>query len=123
MAAPTIDHRGPAFQALALEVLQQLGRVFGTTAPVAVYPASGTGDWEAAMVNRLAPATPYWLSTQVISPCCGGRWRASSDLSSTWFPATGVTGRTPGVVAEKLAADIAGAVKAVCVVHNETSTG
>jgi alanine-glyoxylate transaminase/serine-glyoxylate transaminase/serine-pyruvate transaminase len=51
MAAPIIDHRGPAFQALALEVLEMLGPVFATAGPVVVYPGSGTGGWEAALVN------------------------------------------------------------------------
>src|SRR5260370_10534682 len=55
IAAPTIDHRGPTFQALALEVLELLGPVFGTPGPVVIYPASGTGAWEAALVNTLSP--------------------------------------------------------------------
>jgi alanine-glyoxylate transaminase/serine-glyoxylate transaminase/serine-pyruvate transaminase len=53
--APTIDHRGPAFQALALDILERLGPVFGTKGPVVIYPASGTGAWEAALVNALSP--------------------------------------------------------------------
>src|SRR5208282_6752194 len=55
MAAPTIDHRGPQFAALAREVLAGLGRLCGSTRPVAVYPSSGTGAWEAALVNTLSP--------------------------------------------------------------------
>src|SRR6202023_4226501 len=55
MAAPTIDHRGPAFQALTLEILELLGPAFATKGPVVVYPGSGTGGWEAALVNTLSP--------------------------------------------------------------------
>ena len=55
MAAPTIDHRGPEFAALARHVLAGLGRLCGSTRPVAIYPSSGTGAWEAALVNTLSP--------------------------------------------------------------------
>src|SRR6266705_7120735 len=55
MAAPTIDHRGPEFAALARHVLAALGRLCGSTRPVAIYPSSGTGAWEAALVNTLSP--------------------------------------------------------------------
>ena len=55
MAAPTIDHRGPEFRELAREVLDGLAGVVGTTQPVVVYPASGTGAWEAALANTLSP--------------------------------------------------------------------
>ena len=55
MAAPTIDHRGPEFAALAREVLTGVQRLAGTASPVALYPSSGTGGWEAALVNTLSP--------------------------------------------------------------------
>ena len=55
MAAPTIDHRGPAFGALGREVLAELKHVFKTESPVIIYPSSGTGAWEAALVNTLSP--------------------------------------------------------------------
>jgi alanine-glyoxylate transaminase/serine-glyoxylate transaminase/serine-pyruvate transaminase len=58
MDAPTVDHRGPAFQALALDVLQLVGPVFGTKGPVVIYPASGSGAWEAALVNTLSTRSP-----------------------------------------------------------------
>src|ERR1700733_7083734 len=123
MAAPTIDHRGPAFQALALEVLELLGPVFATKGPVVVYPGSGTGGWEAALVNTLSPGdtvlafetghfATLWqqMATRLglVVDFVSGDWRHGGD---------------PGVVAQKLAAAPAGAIKAVCVVHNETSTG
>jgi alanine-glyoxylate transaminase/serine-glyoxylate transaminase/serine-pyruvate transaminase len=55
ISAPTIDHRGPEFAALGRELLAALPPVFGTTGPVVVYPSSGTGAWEAALVNTLSP--------------------------------------------------------------------
>src|SRR5438045_6622656 len=55
MAQPTIDHRGPAFAALAREVLEGLQQIFQTNHPVVIYPSSGTGGWEAALVNTLSP--------------------------------------------------------------------
>ena len=55
LAKPTIDHRGPAFAALGLEVLAGIRPVFGTSQPVVIFPASGTGAWEAALVNTLSP--------------------------------------------------------------------
>jgi alanine-glyoxylate transaminase / serine-glyoxylate transaminase / serine-pyruvate transaminase len=123
IAAPTIDHRGPAFQTLALEVLELLGPVFGTTGPVVVYPASGTGAWEAALVNTLSPGdTVLAFETGHFATL----WREMADklgLVVDFVPGDWRHGVDPGVVKEKLAADTARAVKAVCVVHNETSTG
>ena len=55
MAAPTIDHRGPEFAELGHEVLDGLKTVFQTQAPVIIYPASGSGAWEASLVNTLSP--------------------------------------------------------------------
>jgi alanine-glyoxylate transaminase/serine-glyoxylate transaminase/serine-pyruvate transaminase len=123
IAAPTIDHRGPAFQALALEVLDLLGSLLATTGPVVIYPASGTGAWEAALVNTLSPGdrilafeTGYFATL----------WREMAGklgLVVDFVPGDWRHGVDPRVVAEKLAADRARAVKAVCLVHNETSTG
>ena len=123
IAGPTIDHRGPAFQALALEVLELLGPVFGTTGPVVIYPASGTGAWEAALVNTLSPGdTVLAFETGHFATL----WREMAGklgLVVNFVPGDWRHGVNPGVVAEKLAADTARAIKAVCVVHNETSTG
>jgi alanine-glyoxylate transaminase/serine-glyoxylate transaminase/serine-pyruvate transaminase len=123
VAAPTIDHRGPAFQTLAFEVLELLGPVFGTKGPVVVYPASGTGAWEAALVNTLSPGdTVLAFETGHFATL----WRelaAKLGLVVDFVPGDWRHGVDPVVVAEKLAADTARAVKAVCVVHNETSTG
>jgi alanine-glyoxylate transaminase/serine-glyoxylate transaminase/serine-pyruvate transaminase len=123
IAAPTIDHRGPTFQALALEVLELLGPVFGTPGPVVIYPASGTGAWEAALVNTLSPGdTVLAFETGHFATL----WREMAGklgLVVDFVPGDWRHGVNPDVVAEKLAADTARAVKAVCVVHNETSTG
>ncbi|MDT5064827.1 MAG: alanine-glyoxylate transaminase / serine-glyoxylate transaminase / serine-pyruvate transaminase, partial [Mycobacterium sp.] len=123
IAAPTIDHRGPAFQPLALEVLELLGPVFATRGPVAVFPGSGTGGWEAALVNTLSPGdTVLAFETGHFATL----WRQMAvrlGLIVDFVPGDWRHGVDPDLVAEKLAADTACAVKAVCVVHNETSTG
>lgn len=123
ISAPTIDHRGPAFQALAREVLELLATVFRTTGPVVIFPASGTGAWEAALVNTLSPGdTVLAFETGHFAAL----WREMAEklgLVVDFVPGDWRHGADPGAVAEKLAADTAGAIKAVCVVHNETSTG
>jgi alanine-glyoxylate transaminase / serine-glyoxylate transaminase / serine-pyruvate transaminase len=123
LSKPTIDHRGPEFAALAKEVFSGLKDVFLTSSPVIIYPGSGTGAWEAALVNTLSPgdtvlmfetghfatlwkdiATRIGLQVDFVA----GDWRHGAD---------------PAVVYAKLADDRSHAIKAVCVVHNETSTG
>ncbi len=123
MDHPTIDHRGPAFAKLASEVLESIKPVFGTQGPVIIYPASGTGAWEAALVNTLAPGdrvlmaetgqfSTLWvelakrlgLEVQLLQ----GNWRRGAD---------------PEAIEAALAEDATGSIKAVAVVHNETSTG
>ena len=123
IAQPTIDHRGPAFAALGREAIEGLQRVFQTTGPVVIYPCSGSGAWEAALVNTLSPgdailmaetgqfaalwrdmAVKLGLQVEFIA----GDWRHGVDAAS---------------IGEKLAADRDHRIKAVAVVHNETSTG
>ncbi|GIF00079.1 pyridoxal-phosphate-dependent aminotransferase family protein [Paractinoplanes rishiriensis] len=123
MAAPTIDHRGPEFAELTLGILGSLGAVFGTTQPVVIYPASGTGAWEAALVNTLSP------SDRVVCFETGHfatLWREMAvrlGLEVDFVPGDWRHGVDPQQVADKLTADAEHAVKAVLVVHNETSTG
>ena len=123
MSAPTIDHRGPDFAELGRAVLDGLGPVFGTTNPVVVYPSSGTGAWEAALVNTLSPGD------RVLSFETGHfamLWQAMAGalgLEVDLVPGDWRHGVDPDVVEERLAADSGHAIKAVCVVHNETSTG
>jgi alanine-glyoxylate transaminase/serine-glyoxylate transaminase/serine-pyruvate transaminase len=121
--APTIDHRGPDFAALGLEVLDGLRHVFKTSGPVVVYPASGTGAWEAALVNTLSPGD------KVIAFETGHfatLWRGLAErlgLVVDFVPGDWRHGVDPEAVADRLEADRAHAIRAVCVVHNETSTG
>lgn len=123
MSAPTIDHRGPDFAALTADVLAGLGPVFGTTQPVVVFPSSGTGAWEAALVNTLSPGDAVLgFETGHFATL----WRDMAQdlgLSVDFVPGDWRHGVDPRVVAEKLIADAGHAIKAVLVVHNETSTG
>src|SRR5580765_7110351 len=106
MAQPTIDHRGPDFAALGCAVLERLKRVFQTSGPVVIYPSSGTGAWEAALVNTLSPdmATRLGLCVEFVP----GDWRHGVD---------------PQAVHARLVDDRERKIKAVAVVHSETSTG
>lgn len=123
MAAPTIDHRGPAFQALAREVLQGLASVLRTSHPVVLFPASGTGAWEAALANTLSPGDRVLMyETGHFSTL----WRKIADslgLTPQFLPGDWRHGVNAEEIGEALAADTQKAIKAVCVVHNETSTG
>ncbi len=120
---PTIDHRGPEFQQLGLDVLAGMQRMLKTKGHVVIYPASGTGAWEAALVNTMSPgdkvlmyetgqfATLWQKLAQRLGlqpEFIGGDWRRGVDAAA---------------VEAKLTEDKAHAIKAVCVVHNETSTG
>jgi alanine-glyoxylate transaminase/serine-glyoxylate transaminase/serine-pyruvate transaminase len=121
--APTIDHRGPEFAELGLEVLAGLRRVLRSGGPVVVYPSSGTGAWEAALVNTLSPGD------RVLAFETGHfatLWKALAErlgLQVQWVPGDWRHGADPDAAAEILAADRERAIRAVMVVHNETSTG
>ncbi|WP_280430567.1 pyridoxal-phosphate-dependent aminotransferase family protein [Nocardia brasiliensis] len=123
IAQPTIDHRGPEFAELALDLLHRLEPVFGTGNPVVVYPASGTGAWEAALVNTLSPGD------RVIAFETGhfaSLWRDMAErlgLIVDFVPGDWRRGADPAALAERLAADTGHEIAAVMVVHNETSTG
>jgi alanine-glyoxylate transaminase/serine-glyoxylate transaminase/serine-pyruvate transaminase len=123
MAAPTIDHRGPEFAALGLEVLAAVKPVFGTTNPVVVYPASGTGAWEAALVNTLSPGDRVLCFETGHFATLWNEMAGKLGLEVDFVPGDWRHGVDPEVVGERLSADTAQAVKAVMVVHNETSTG
>ena len=123
IARPTIDHRGPEFQVLGHAVLDGIKTIFKTASPVIIYPASGTGAWEAALVNTLSPgdavlmAETGWFSTlwQKMAARLG---LETIVMSGDW--------RTPvraESIAERLMADKDHRIKAVAIVHNETSTG
>jgi alanine-glyoxylate transaminase/serine-glyoxylate transaminase/serine-pyruvate transaminase len=133
ISLPTIDHRGPEFGALGLRVLADVKKIFRTEHPVMIYPASGTGAWEAALVNTLSPgdqvlmyetghfaflwnrlATRLGLKTEVL---------ALPGLDQTGIPLSWRHGVQPDLIEQRLRADTQHAIRAVCVVHNETSTG
>jgi alanine-glyoxylate transaminase / serine-glyoxylate transaminase / serine-pyruvate transaminase len=120
---PTIDHRGPDFGQLGREVLQGLQSVFQTTGAVVVYPSSGTGAWEAALVNTLSPGDRVLM---VETGQFAVLWRDVAQrfgLEVDFMPTDWRRGADPAVVEAKLGEDTTRAVKAVAIVHNETSTG
>jgi alanine-glyoxylate transaminase / serine-glyoxylate transaminase / serine-pyruvate transaminase len=123
LAKPTIDHRGPEFAELTLDLLPRLASVIQTTGPVVLYPSSGTGAWEAALVNTLSPGD------RVLAFETGQfavLWRHLAErlgLVVDFVPGDWRHGAAPEVVAERLSADSAHEIAAVMVVHNETSTG
>jgi alanine-glyoxylate transaminase/serine-glyoxylate transaminase/serine-pyruvate transaminase len=123
MDRPTIDHRGPDFNRLARAVLDGLKPIFGTHHPVFIYPASGTGAWEAALVNTLS-------SGDLVLMCETGHfaslWRGLAEklgLRTEFLPGDWRHGADPAAIEARLAEDTKREIRAVCVVHNETSTG
>jgi alanine-glyoxylate transaminase/serine-glyoxylate transaminase/serine-pyruvate transaminase len=123
LAAPTIDHRGPEFAALARAVLSGLKPVFRTTGPVVAFPASGTGAWEAALVNTLSPGDRVIAFDTGHFAGLWSRMAGSLGLEVDLVPGSWRRGVDPALVHERLATDRTHAVRAVMVVHNETSTG
>ncbi|MDA7415266.1 aminotransferase class V-fold PLP-dependent enzyme [Xenophilus arseniciresistens] len=134
MSLPTIDHRGPEFAQLGRRVIEGMQRIFGTAQPVVIYPASGTGAWEAALCNTLSPgdkvlmyetghfaslwhrmATRLGLDAELIA----------APRADEWLPQAGHWrhGVDADFIEARLREDTQGRICAVCVVHNETSTG
>ena len=121
ISAPTIDHRGAEFSTLTREVLAAVRPVFGTTGPVVVYPSSGTGAWEAALVNTLSPGDRVLAFETGHFATLWRELATTLGLDVDFVPGDWRHGVDPDVVRRKLAEDRD--IKAVCVVHNETSTG
>jgi len=123
MNRPVIDHRGQEFAKLAGDVLQSLRTVFQTSGPVVMYPASGTGAWEAAIVNTLSPGDRVLMfETGHFSQL----WRQLTErfgIKVEYVPGTWRRGVDPAEVEARLGSDPQHTFKAVMVVHNETSTG
>ncbi|MBX6373498.1 MAG: aminotransferase class V-fold PLP-dependent enzyme [Acetobacteraceae bacterium] len=120
---PTMDHRGPDFGRMAKALLEKLRLIFQTKGPVVIYPASGTGAWEAALTNTLSPGDRVlmcetgWFATLwkemaerlgIVPEFIGTDWRRGADVAA---------------IEARLREDKGHLIKAVCVVHNETSTG
>ena len=120
---PTMDHRGPKFGQLSLEIFEGLKQVFQTQQPVVIYPASGTGAWEAALVNCFSPGDKLLM---VETGHFASLWQKMADklglqvelIATDWR-----RGADPAAIEAKLKEDKAHAIKSVRVVHNETSTG
>jgi alanine-glyoxylate transaminase/serine-glyoxylate transaminase/serine-pyruvate transaminase len=123
IAKPTIDHRGPEFQALGKDVLSRIRTVFKTSKPVIIYPASGTGAWEAALVNTLSPGDAVLMYETGHFASLWQKMAAKLGLKPEFLPGDWRTGADPAAIEKRLREDAGHRIKAVCVVHNETSTG
>lgn len=123
MDMPTIDHRGPEFQALGREILGGLREVFQTTGPVVVYPASGTGAWEAALVNTLSPGDRVLMFETGHFATLWRELATRLGLEIEFVPGDWRSGVDPAAAEALLRADAGQRIRAVCAVHNETSTG
>jgi len=123
MSRPTIDHRGPEFARLSLEVLEGIKRVFQTSGPVIIYPSSGTGAWEASLVNTLSPGDKILMFETGHFATLWRNIAVSFGLEVDFVPGDWRHGVDPATVEAKLTEDHHHNIKAVAVVHNETSTG
>jgi len=120
---PTMDHRGPEFSALGKAVLEGLRRVFKTRGHVVIYPASGTGAWEAALVNTLSPGDAVLMYETGHFATLWQKMAAKLGLKPEFLPGDWRSGADPQAIEKRLREDRDRRIKAVCVVHNETSTG
>ncbi|MBW8709478.1 MAG: aminotransferase class V-fold PLP-dependent enzyme [Alphaproteobacteria bacterium] len=134
LSLPTIDHRGPEFGALGLKLTEGIKRIFKTKHPVMIYPSSGTGAWEAALVNLCSPGDHVVMyetgQFAALWARLAGRLGISTEIL-TWQGNDSELPEAPGwrhgvqagLIQERLERDKEHRVRAVCVVHNETSTG
>src|SRR5438128_12349205 len=117
----TIDHRGPEFGKMGLEILEGLKAVFQTKAPVVIYPASGTGAWEAALVNTLSPGDRVLMLETGHFASLWHKMAARLGVEVEFISGDWRRGADPEAIGTRLRADADKRIKAVCVVHNETS--
>ena len=120
MDKPTIDHRGPEFLELARKCLDGIKTIFKTTSDVVIFPASGTGAWEAALVNTLQTGDHVLM---VETGHFASLWHKMANklgIVTEFLDTDWRTGADPLKLEERLAADTSHQIKAVCVVHNET---
>lgn len=124
---PTIDHRGPEFGALGKNILKGIGEIFKTKHPVVIYPASGTGAWEAALSNALSPGDRVLMFETGHFASLWEKMAQALQLRPEFLGYPGLEGWRQGVnadmIEQRLRNDPQHEIKAVCVVHNETSTG
>ncbi len=123
MSRATIDHRGPEFAHLSADILNGLRQVIKTSGPVVIYPSSGTGAWEAALVNTLSPGDGVLMFETGHFATLWRNVAVKFGLQVDFVPGDWRHGVAPGAVEERLAEDRKHAIKAVAIVHNETSTG
>lgn len=120
---PIIDHRGPGFAALGHEVLAGLKPIFKTEQPVIIYPASGSGAWEAALANTMSPGDKVLMCETGHFAFLWQKIAARLGVTSEVIETDWRHGVNPAAIGEVLASDTAHEIQAVCIVHNETSTG
>jgi alanine-glyoxylate transaminase/serine-glyoxylate transaminase/serine-pyruvate transaminase len=123
MARPTIDHRGPEFGRLGREVLEGLKDIFKTSSRIVIYPSSGTGAWEASLVNTLSPGDSVLMFETGQFALLWSEVARKIGLEVRWVEGDWRGGVDPAKVEQILAEDSERRIKAVAVVHNETSTG
>src|SRR5262249_48759313 len=123
MDTPLIDHRGPEFAQLARRALDGIKTIFKTTNPVIIYTATGTGAWEAALVNTLSPGDRVLMVETGQFATLWKKMAESLGLVPEFIETDWRIGADPNVIEAHLRKDKNKAIKAVCVLHNETSTG
>lgn len=123
IAMPIIDHRSAEFGALGKEVLEGSKAVFKTSQPIVIYPSSGTGAWEAAITNTLSPGDTVLMAETGHFATLWKQIATRFGITVEFIPGDWRHGADPAAIEARLAEDKAHAIKAVMVVHNETSTG
>ncbi len=123
MAQPVVDHRGPAFPRLTNGIIEKLKPVFKTNSAIFIYPSSGTGGWECALLNVLSPGDKVLAFETGHFATLWKKVAENLGLNVLWMPGDWRHGIDPGLVEEKLGEDGKHEIKAVLAVHNETSTG
>jgi len=123
MDMPVIDHRGPEFKKLGLEVLAGIKTIFKTNSPVVIYPSSGTGAWEAALLNTLSPGDRVLMHETGHFATLWRNIAVKLGLQPEFIASDWRSGADTKAIEARLRDDKGHAIKAVCVVHNETSTG
>lgn len=118
-----MDHRGPGFAEVGRKALDGMKSIFRTEHPVVIYPASGTGAWEAALVNTLSPGDRVLMYETGHFATLWKKLAERLGLAPEFIQGDWRSGADPDRIEERLRADLAREIKAVCVVHNETSTG